>query len=163
MNDKEKNDCEAARKAGCIFYEMPWKIDPKQIDPLILPVVTRINESGFVWTGESCQGHPDSKECGAWASNTRPMLRLITWDENVGRLCSDLISAYQLLHDETMRSLMTDSPKTWEVGAIEIYPQPLHGGWTELLIYLWTATAYQRDQGIEVLKKFSELICRPEY
>lgn len=42
-----------------------------RIDPLIWPVVERINKSGWVWTAESCQGGPDHK----WSRD--PMLRLV--------------------------------------------------------------------------------------
>lgn len=49
-----------ARHDGGV-YALP-NADPRtlteaQVDPLMWPIVQRINQSGWVWTTESCQGH----------------------------------------------------------------------------------------------------------
>jgi len=51
--------------AGATFAQAVWgqpNHDPRtltdeQIDPAMWPIVQRINQSGWVWTTESCEGH----------------------------------------------------------------------------------------------------------
>ena len=74
-----------AAKCGCDFYKLPDELTDDDIDPLLRPFVQKINRSGWVWTAESCQGHPEAK-IPAWADNVRPMLRLVTPKECLGRV-----------------------------------------------------------------------------
>ena len=50
-------DWREAEEAGVLFGFPPDVIGPAHIDRAILGVVLRINESGWVWTRWSCQGH----------------------------------------------------------------------------------------------------------
>jgi hypothetical protein len=52
------------------FYH-PSILKAKHVDPGIWPAVRAINQSGWVWTLESCEGHPDRY---AWSHV--PLIRL---------------------------------------------------------------------------------------
>lgn len=78
--------------SGVTFYDHPDKLREDQVDPLIWKAVRRINQSNWVWTAESCQGHPDATS-HAWAWNVRPMLRLVTTQPNQGQLFRYLYTA----------------------------------------------------------------------
>lgn len=162
MDDRTKELLEDAKKSGCIFYKMPWDLQGEHIDALILPIVLRINESGWVWTAESCAGHPDAAEWGAWANNTEPMLRLVTQFANWGRLLHYLTDAYLATWAEIEKSHRTpNSLGIFEVGGIRLHPSPrVQPAWREVLVYLGARTAYQRNQGIEVFRRFSEAVAR---
>jgi hypothetical protein len=56
-------------------HEPLTRLTAAEVDTLMWPVVEAINRSGWVWTTESCQGHPGGGP---------PMLGLITND--IGRL-----------------------------------------------------------------------------
>ncbi len=96
------NDLQAALEPGpfpepirgdhhVIFYDDPTTLTEDQIDPLLWPIVQQINTSGWVWTAEACQGHPDdTSPSGPWANNHRAMLRLVCRRADLGRML-DLI------------------------------------------------------------------------
>ncbi len=141
-----------AYKAGIIFYDLPDALQPENIDPLIWPAVKRINESGWVWTAESCQGHPDATEYGAWANNVRPMLRLVCHRVDTGKMLSLLLEAVKQPPDSGLDGL--------HFFKVELWPQPRRTpDWTEILVYISPVhTVFDRDQGIKAVERFAEMV-----
>jgi len=154
VNDE---DFESARQAGVCFYEHPDKLSPEQIDPLLRDIVPRINSSCWVWTAESCQGHPDSTE-PVWANNVQPMLRLVTTAQNEGAMLALLMMAARSMEDPSDEAMTA-----WgRPGApsFRIYLHPRGPLWVEHLIYVEAATTYSRDRGIECFRRFAEMVSR---
>ncbi len=147
-------DWEKAKAAGAIFYADPYSLTDAMIDPLLREAVRLINDSGWVWTAESCQGHPDATELGAWTHNTRPMLRLVTRRENHGAMLDYLTQA--------------TNPRVWvgddrDVGStftpgIELWPHHLDEHWAETLVYITARVAYERDIGCRLFERFARLL-----
>lgn len=90
-----------ARKRGDGYETIPYKpyntrpffrpgkellANKARIDPLIWPAVKRINESGWVWTAESCQG-------GHGWYGDKPMLRLVCRSADLNALMGVLYGA----------------------------------------------------------------------
>jgi len=134
-------------EAGVHFYDDPENLAPEQVDPLLRDAVARINRSGWVWTAESCQGHPD--ETGyVWAGNTSPMLRLVCRTPEVGRMLGALHEASTGFVDED------GLPRYF---SLRVHPQTLQG-WAEVLVYVEARTVSERDLGIAVLDRLAELV-----
>jgi hypothetical protein len=162
ITDETKALLQEAKAAGCMFYKMPWDLEGESVDKLILPMVLRINQSGWVWTAESCAGHPDATEWGSWASNTDPMLRLVTRCADWGRLLHHLADAYLSASAAVEESHRTpESLGIFEVGGIRLHPSTrVKPHWREVLVYLGAKTAYQRNQGLDVFRRFAEAVTR---
>ena len=142
-------------ESGCMFYSPPEAMD-EWLDPLMRPVCEEINASGWVWTAESCQGHPDHAEGGTWADNVRPMLRLVTEEANVGRMFAAILEAYQI---ECRAAMATHEPNG--LAGFEVWPITFRNpGWAETLIYLNAKTVYQRDSGMGLWKTFAKIVNR---
>lgn len=148
---------EEARLAHMVCYDLPSKVKaiPEMIDPLIRNAVLKINESGWVWTGESCQGHPDS-ETFCWADNARPMLRLITRSEDVGDMMRCLLTAS--LEKENPDLELLEQLKPPYMCNFEIYPCRQNKGWCEILVYIPATTVYHRNNGCKIFERFGELL-----
>jgi hypothetical protein len=139
-------DAAAAAAAGVAFRRVPEELDLEEVDELIRPAVVRINNSGWVWTAESCQGHPDSMDPRQW--HIEPMLRLVCHDEHTGSMMAALVDAVRADDSEVG-------------GAIAFTAMPSHQrvpGWTELVIYIKARTAYDRDRGIAAFERFAEFV-----
>jgi hypothetical protein len=150
MFDEEltpSGSADAARAAGAGFYEMPDQINVALVDELIRPVVARINQSGWVWTGESCQGHPDATHHSPWAGNTRPMLRLITHQNQYGNMLDFLLRATHYEEDGLRR-----------VCGLDVWEHERKGAYCEVLVYVKASTVYERDLGIACFARFAKAI-----
>lgn len=137
---------EMAASAGVSFRRLPSELDPDDLDELIRPVVMKINESGWVWTAESCQGHPDATDEKQW--HVEPMLRLVCAAQDTGALMAALVEAVRAESDTSS-------------GAIAFTTVPAHrsvAGWTELVIYVQTRTAYDRNRGVAAFMRFAEFV-----
>jgi len=135
-------------EAGVHFYGDPEDLDPNLIDPLLRKAVARINLSSWVWTAESCQGHPDNDIGPVWAGNTSPMLRLVCRREQVGRMLGALHEASTGFEDE-------DGLRRYF--SLRVHPQTLRE-WAEVLVYIEAQTVRDRNLGIAVFEKFAELV-----
>lgn len=146
-------------ESGCLFYSPPDKLD-EWMDPMMRPVCEAINRSGWVWTAESCQGHPDAAKSGTWGHNTRPMLRLVTKQENVGRMLAALMEAYEVERRSVEESI-AEHGNLPELMGLEVFPfSGRNPGWSETLIYIEAKTVYQRDQGMSVWEIFGGIVNR---
>jgi hypothetical protein len=68
-----------------IFHYGPPE-NAQAIEPLIRPICQRINESGWLWTVESCEGHePDKRPEFGWGFPD-PMIRFGLRTAHVGHL-----------------------------------------------------------------------------
>lgn len=151
-------EVQAANDAGAIFYADPDDLQPEQIDPLLWPAVTAINASGWIWTAESCQGHPDydGREGGtAWPHNTKPMLRLVTRDANAGRML-------HLLAVAAVAALDPDGPGTEsrQGQGLELWPAQRRDGWFEVLVYIKARNVAARDAGCKRFEHFGRLVAK---
>lgn len=153
-------DPELAKRAGMCFYNLPQDLIPEQIDPLIRKAVFRINESGWIWTGESCQGHPDcEEELTPWGLNVHPFLRLICRAENIGKMFSLLISAMRYMDKYGMDSVM--GFKVYPCRKNTAYPSENivdNDKWEEVMIYLNGTNVAERNRSISCFEKFAELV-----
>lgn len=138
-----------AKAAGILFYDLPEGLDYGRLDPLIREVCRDINRSGWVWTGESCQGHPDATYPMVWAGNVRPMLRLIVRQADYGSMLNLLLAACAGGYGDP-----GDRFEGLPVG-LELYEAERKGGWVSLLCYGRASTAWERDHAIACYAKFA--------
>lgn len=66
------------------FHHPVTDLQEQHVDPAIWPAVKRINESGWVWTLESCEGHGTGKGTYGWQK--WPMIRLAVHNDDVDRM-----------------------------------------------------------------------------
>lgn len=141
---------DVVKQSGALFYSPPDKMD-QWVDPLMRPICEAINKSGWVWTAESCQGHPDATTSGTWGENTNPMIRLVT--KQPGKMLECLCRAFGLAKGRTERA------DIFEIHGFRMYPSGRpNPEWNEVLIYIDAKTIYQRDQALDVWGAFAELV-----
>ena len=128
-----------AQKHKIAFYSLPQDLDLSKIDELMRPIVAEINSSGWVWTAECCQGHPDATEAKGWDHNTSPYLRLVVADNDLALLLILLIKGCR--------------------GRIVEIHTVAKGPWVEVLLYVKAINVLQRNQGIEALTGFAKFCC----
>lgn len=133
-----------AKQAGALFYTMPDDLRDEQIDPLIRHAVRTINASGWVWTAESCQGHPDESENMPWGFNVKPMLRLVVRAERLGDMLS-LMARSAKDPDDNLRTAV-----------FEVISHPLRDGWFSVLVYAHAHNVFSRNKGIAFFERFAE-------
>lgn len=142
---------DVVKESGALFYSPPDKMD-QWVDPLMRPICEAINTSGWVWTAESCQGHPDATTSGTWGENTNPMIRLVTKDP--GGTMHALFRAFKVAAERTDKR-----PDLFEIHGFRAYPTGRgNDGWTEILVYIDAKTTFQRDQALDVWGAFAELV-----
>lgn len=127
-----------AAAAGALFYTLPseLKID-EQIDPHLRLAVHAINTCGWIWTAESCQGHPDEEDFLApWGFSVKPYLRTVLRTKHLGK-------ALELLTAEAHDG---NSFSHGPVG-MTVYTRELKDGWTELKVYAEAVNAAHRNRG----------------
>lgn len=137
---------EAAKAAGAVFYSLPKDLTDDMIDPLLRKAVRRINESGWCWTAESCQGHPDATELAPWGFNTKPMLRLVCHESGFGEMLAKLAHAMSDEHDALAGSCM-----------FEVCNYKARGDYAEALIYVRAANVFERNRGCRAFERFAEM------
>jgi hypothetical protein len=144
------SQCEQPPREGVIFYTRPEDLKPEQIDALLRDVVMRINASGWVWTGESCQGHPDAASMAdtAWPHNTDPYLRLICRHDDLGRMLASLVDA----------SLPDHEQDEFHSATLRLYRSDVRGEWAEVMVYVQARNVMERDHGCRVLARFAEAL-----
>lgn len=156
---------QAANDAGCIFYSDPATLTPGMIDPLLRDAVAKINASGWVWTAESCQGHPDFGLVDvhtAWEHNTRPMLRLVCRADHAGSMlvaltrsaCDPITDVLTPIEEETDLRL-SRYPQ-----GLELWPNERRNGWYEVLAYFQAGNVAMRDLGCLRFARFAALVCK---
>lgn len=150
MNAPQSEDQQlAARTAGALFYILPKDLTERDVDPLLWPVVESINRSEWVWTAESCQGHPDDAEGLPWSFNTKPMLRLVVRLKDLGTMLAVLACAAP----EPADPLHTN--------VFEVVSHPLKDRWFSVVIYVQAINVYQRNRGVAMLKRFADRLRSP--
>jgi len=95
-----------------------WTSAPP-IDPLIWPVVKRMNETGWVWTAESCQGGHE------WSAV--PMLRLVCRTQDLGALLERVYATMRVGPDH-------QSSRDGTFVRLERH-KPAPVGWSELRVW----------------------------
>jgi hypothetical protein len=127
-----------ARRHKISWYALPQELIIENIDPLMRVIVAEINASGWVWTAESCQGHPDAIEPTGWDHNTSPYLRLVVHTDDLGELLKCLADA--------TRGMVID------LHTVE------RGPWLEVLVYVKAINTIQRNTGLVALQRFAGLV-----
>ena len=152
-----ETDLEAAKKCGALFYSPPDDM-AEDVDPLIRPICESINKSEWVWTAESCAGHPEADEAGAWFHNTSPFLRLVTHETKVGRMMELIFKAIiQVDHAMEKKIHETHELHILEVRQLDVIPSSRPSeGWTETIVRITAVNVYQRNQALMVWKQFAE-------
>lgn len=127
-----------AADAGALFYTLPSELKvSEQIDTLLQVAVSAINSCGWIWTAESCQGHPDETDfLSPWGFNIEPYLRTVLRTKHLGRAVELLLDA---AHDG-------NSFSHGPVG-MRLYTRELKDGWTEFKVYAQAVNAAQRNRG----------------
>ena len=119
------------------YYDPVFELRPEHVDSKIWPAVKRINESGWVWTAESCQGHR-----AATAYSKMPMLRLVCQTQDAGRMLGALLLVASVGQERTFRG----------EGRIELRRHaPAPKGWFEVQTFI-------RRGGISVFNRFAERV-----
>lgn len=148
-------DPQIAKDNHLIFYVLPQDLKLAYVDALLRPVVASINASGWVWTAESCQGHPDAADYGAtaWGFNTGPFLRLVVHGDRLGDMLARLIEAMRLPYNAADP---TFGPPDC------VMPLKLHsrecGAWREVMAYVEAHNVMYRNLGIRALARFAETL-----
>lgn len=137
-----------AQEAGALFYTLPEDLTDQMIDPLLRKAVRQINESGWCWTAESCQGHPDSTEHIPWAHNTRPFLRLVCVKDRSGEMLYKLMQALRY-DDFGMPAILVAEVFPWTT---------TFQGYEQFMVYIRATSAYDRNLGIAAFERFAELL-----
>lgn len=129
-------------KAGH-FYAVPEFLSSEMIDPLIWPIVQRINASGWVWAAESCQGHSDATDIGAWNDQVDVMLRLVTHADDFGEMLEMLFEACTNRRNAS--------------GSVSLRCSPIDTTlpYREFLIYLDGHTVAWRARALDALARFA--------
>jgi hypothetical protein len=145
---------ETAHEQGAIFYKLPADLTPDDIDPLLRDVVRVINASGWLWTAESCQGHPDAASLAdtGWPHNTDPFLRLVCHQDDEARFLLALV-----------RNL-NPSPESIGRGWPSLQGARLYrearGEYAETMVYLPARNAMERDAGVAAFMRFAAAVGR---
>lgn len=139
---------QSAQDAGALFYVLPSDLTPEAIDPLLRLAVTLINSSGWVWTAECCQGHPDETDLHApWGHNASPYVRLVCCTEDLGDVVTTLLAE---AHDEESQ---------WMAAAqMKLHTRPLKNGWMELMVYVVAHNSATRNRGCQALERFGAAV-----
>ena len=143
-SDKARSELNKAKRAGVMFYAMPSDLAVDDfIDPLMLPILSEINRTGWCWTAESCQGHPDLDRENSWGQNTDPMLRLVCRQQNYGLMLSSLLEATtSYLHM-----------------SLFVYPRRVGLGqtdWRETIVSIPSKNVYERNRGLQAFSDFAQ-------
>lgn len=143
----------SAPKDGVIFYTRPEDLVPEQIDPLLRDAVGKINASGWVWTGESCQGHPDAASLNdtGWTHNTEPYLRLICARRDLGRMLAALAEA-------TLDTDEDNEAGIFHAAQLRVFANGRHPEWAEIGVYVLARNVMERDFGCRVFERFAATI-----
>ncbi len=147
-----------AKEQGAIFYSLPDELTDDMIDPLLRKAVRRINESGYCWTAESCQGYPDATRDHPWAGNVRPFLRLVCHGSRLGDVMAALVRAMRFTPqwDYPNSPTLVGEPSAM---FFKVYPWATpNGDYEQVLIYIEADSVYSRDLGIAAFERFSELL-----
>lgn len=139
----------AAQEAGAGFYTLPSELKVnEQIDPLLRTAVAAINASGWIFTCESCQGHPDETELMApWGFQIEPYLRLTCPAGRVGVAVELMLEAAR---DDTGIELMGPA-------GLKLYTRALKNNWMELKVYVEARNVAGRNRGCQLLERFGFL------
>lgn len=162
MADAEPTAEDELANCGATWYSDPRTLDYRFVDKRIVSACRLINATGWVWTAESCEGHPDFAGYRAddnvggscWDGNTKPMLRLVS--KCMGWVFERLLAAaaYELPGEYgTKRAVF-----------FEVYPsvQEMKYGYTEVLVYAMARNVFERDQGIAMFERFAALLYAKE-
>lgn len=142
---------EQAQAAGALFYCMPADLKPEMIDPLLRLACQLINSSGWVWTAECCQGHPDETDLHSpWGHNVEPYVRLVMRAQNLGDAVHALLAE---AHDEDSSTMAPPRMK--------LHTRPLKDGWMELSVYVVAHNVATRNRGCQALERFGMAISAP--
>ena len=135
-----------AKEAGALFYVLPNELKVnEQVDPLLRFAVAAINSSGWIWTAESCQGHPDETEINPpWGHNTDPYLRMVCRAGYLGPAVAGLLNEAR-----------DDSDKLIGAPQMKLRTRELRDGWVELQVYVEARNVAQRNRGCQALERFA--------
>lgn len=129
---------------GIHFYVDPEDLKDHYPDPLLRTAVKGINQSGWVWTAESCQGHIDCDELYVgWG--LMPYVRLVCEIEHRGRLLDRLAEASHF-EDGVSQSI--------ELMIVDLSQDD----WAQLLVRTATHTTYDRNQGCLMFERLAHLV-----
>ncbi len=149
MTQPPKRNWQDARDAGVTFYEMPDALSYATLDPLIGPLCSQINHSGWVATGESCQGHVDDLTGNVWAGNLGPFLRLICYRLDYGLMLA-------LLSDACGPDLTEgNGAQRYHSLRLRIHRNAPKGEWESANVYIDASTTFERDEAIGALMAFA--------
>lgn len=126
-------------------YYHPSVLRAEHVDPLIWPAVQRINQSGWVWTLESCQGHRGND---AWSDC--PLLRLAVHHGQAARMLGLLHRAAPAHLSYGGEQIQTGPERTRL--EFQRHVEPPLPGWYE------TRVRVLGPHGISVLDRFAEAV-----
>lgn len=136
---------EQAQAAGALFYTAPSALDIEgQIDPLLRAAVRAVNRSGWVWTAECCQGHPDEQDLHApWGFNVEPYVRMV---------CQKIHLAYAV--ELLLEAAHDGNDRIHGPVGMRLYTRPLKDGWMEFKVYATATNVATRNRGCFAIERF---------
>lgn len=133
------------KETGVYFYSNPLVPD-EGIDLLFKPICKKINASGYCYTAESCQGHPDATEpTNGWNDSPKVFLRLGFHMEDTGRVMTALLGS----------SKFTDHLGCDGAVSFELYPRETKEGWMDLTVVIKSGNVWQRARALDFWNRFA--------
>ena len=139
-----------AKEAGALFYVMPSELNiAEQVDPLLRGAVSAINESGWAYTAESCQGHPDETDiAAAWGHNVQPFIRMALRLLHLGPVSALLLRA----------GLEAEDARIMGPVRFTLHLRELRNRWVELIVYAEAHNVATRNRGCKALERFGVML-----
>lgn len=128
-------------------HKSPLSLTAADVDTKMWPIVQSINQSGWVWTTESCQGHDDKTH------GSSPLLGLVTND--IGRALGLLAEA---IVEENVANHVRD---TWDPHGIRFDAAMFTGTWKPTLgryqvrIIVPADSQERRDRALSMFTRFA--------
>jgi len=158
------------QEAGVRFFTLPGRLRPTAVDRLLRRTVRLINSSGWAWTAECCQGHPDwdgrkrrgdrgwSKHWCGCGGDASPFIVVAVRKERVHVLMWALMEALHSLHERCPDPGHKDhfSGKTPPLEIAVKYPTKKEGyAWRQFVVRFPAIDVKERDEGCATFEVFA--------
>lgn len=145
----------AAQKAGVVIYDDPRTLDYDRLEEGVRAPCRRINESGWVFTAESCHGHvhEDTRFGGIWGDD--PFVRLASRMEHFGHMLALFARASRY------RERLNPAVDYEEERVLSFNVSYDSRGWPafgQVIIRIPSPRVYSRIQALAAFGRFAQLV-----
>jgi hypothetical protein len=138
----------AAQTVGVIIYDSPDTLRYETLDEPIREACRLINASGWVFTAESCSGHPDATNRFTWGFN-EPYLRLTCESRRMGELLDLLSRAAGEFQDDDQMAISF---------GLKLWRYPDKGIFSQVGVYIVARTIWERDAAMRIFENFGRML-----